>query len=79
MSTMGNRFSFQKGWAQVKQGDAREVRKKLMEVLCIKTNVSFYERLRGEIEPRISEHEAIEGVFSEYGITGIWGRDEDAN
>lgn len=66
-------FSFQKGWAQVKQGDVHIVRSKLMTVLGIKTRMAFLDRLNGKVEPRVSEYRAIEDIFETYGISHIWG------
>lgn len=66
-------FSFQKGWSQVKNGDLDECRKKLMAAMNITTRASWGKRLKGEIEPKISEVRAIESVFAEYGIKQVWG------
>lgn len=66
-------FSFNKGWSQVKNGDISKCRNKLMEVLGIKTRAAFLNRLKGDVEPKVSEVRAIESVFAEYGITDIWG------
>ena len=66
-------FSFSRGWSQVKNGDISECRNKLMEVLGIKTRAAFLNRLKGDVEPKVSEVRAIESVFAEYGITDIWG------
>ena len=68
-----NEFSFQKGWSQVKQGDAATVRSKLMSALNITTRMAFLDRLNGKVEPKVTEHRAIEDIFSEYGIKEIWG------
>lgn len=68
-----NEFSFQKGWSQVKQGDASTVRSKLMAALNITTRMAFLDRLNGKVEPKVTEHRAIEEIFAEYGITEIWG------
>ena len=68
-----NEFSFQKGWSQVKQGDVSTVRTKLMSALNITTRMAFLDRLNGKVEPKVTEHQAIENIFSEYGITEIWG------
>lgn len=64
-------FSFNKGWSQVKNGDISECRNKLMEVLGIKTRAAFLNRLKGDVEPKVSEVRAIESVFAEYGITDV--------
>mgnify|MGYP006878430950 CR=1 FL=1 len=66
-------FSFNKGWSQVKNGDMSECRNKLMEVLGIKSRAAFLNRLKGDVEPKVSEVRAIESVFAEYGIKDIWG------
>lgn len=66
-------FSFSKGWSQVKNGDIQECRAELMEALGIRTRAAFLLRLKGEVEPRISEVRAIEGVFSKFGIHDVWG------
>lgn len=70
---MDNNFSFQKGWSQVKQGEAAAVRSKLMSALNITTRMAFLDRLNGKVEPKISEHRAIEDIFQMYGIEEIWG------
>ncbi len=66
-------FSFKKGWSQVKNGDVRECRKQLMYALNITTRAAFLNRLKGHIEPKMSEVSAIEAVFAQYGIKEVWG------
>lgn len=66
-------YSFKKGFSQVKNGQTVEVREKLMSVLSITTRASWSARLNGRIEPKVSEAQAIEKVFAEYGIKNIWG------
>lgn len=66
-------FSFNKGWSQVKNGDISECRARLMAALNINTRPAFLNRLKGEVEPKISEVRAIEAIFAEYGITDVWG------
>lgn len=68
-------FSFSKGWSQVKIGDVAECREKLMGAMNITTRAAWGKRLKGEVEPRISEVKAIESIFSEYGIEDVWGID----
>lgn len=71
--TMEKNFSFKKGWKQLPQSAVPEVRSKIISALELKTIPSFYPRLNGRIEPKISEARKIEAVFAEYGITDIWG------
>lgn len=66
-------FSFKKGWGQVKNIDMPVVRKKIESALGIRNRNSFYNRLNGDVEPKVSEAKAIESIFSEYGITEVWG------
>lgn len=73
--TTKNKFSFRKGWRQLKQKDLNPVRQRIMDALNLKHITSFYPRLNGECEPKVSEAQAIEAVFAEYGITDIWGNE----
>jgi len=66
-------FSFQKGWEQVTIGQAKEVKAEIMMKLGITTNSNWLQRLKGNVEPKISEAHNIESVFNKYGITDIWG------
>lgn len=68
-----NQFSFKKGWSQVKQGDIKTARAALMSALGINTRNAFLDRMKGKIEPRVTEAKMIERVFAEFGITEIWG------
>ena len=71
---MGESFSFKKGWDKLPKAVAPEVRARIMEALELKTVSSFYPRLNGAYEPKMTEAKKIEAIFSEYGITDIWGR-----
>lgn len=66
-------FSFKKGWNQLKQGDVEQCRNKLMDALGLTSTPPFYQRLNGKVEPKVTEAEAIERIFAEYGITEVWG------
>jgi len=50
-----------------------EARLRIMTALKLQTRNTFYIRLRGKIEPKVSEAEKIEEIFREYGITEVWG------
>lgn len=50
-----------------------EVRLRIMAALSLQTRNTFYVRLRGKIEPKVSEAEKIEEIFRDYGITEVWG------
>ena len=68
-----NTFSFQKGFNQVPYSKARKLRTDLKEVLKINSRPAWLNRLRGNVEPKVSEAQAIERIFAEYGISEIWG------
>ena len=67
------KFSFKRGWSQIKQCDAPVVKKKIMKAIKINSRNAFYERLCGKVEHRITEHQAIEQIFAEYGVTDVLG------
>lgn len=66
-------FSFSKGWSQVRNSDIPTCREKLMAALNVKTRAAFLVRMKGKVEPKVSEAKAVEEVFSEFGITEVWG------
>ena len=41
--------------------------------LNITTRAAWGKRLKGDVEPKISEARAVESVFAEYGIKEVWG------
>lgn len=73
LSTDMSKYSFKKGYEQLQLKDVEVVRDKIMKALNIKTLQGFRYRLTGVYEPKISEVDAIESIFNEYGITDIWG------
>ena len=70
---MGSRFSFNQGFMQVQKKDLPAVKQAIMEALKIGTRASWLSRLNGKVEPKVSEAEAIEKIFKQYGITKVWG------
>lgn len=66
-------FSFKKGFRQVPIGKTKEVREAIMTALDIRGRMTWYNRLNGEIEPRVSEAQKIEEIFNRYNITDVWG------
>lgn len=68
-----NEFSFKLGFSQVKRKDVKEVRERIMQALGLTTRASWYARLNGSVEPKVSEARAIEEVFTKFGITKVWG------
>lgn len=72
-NSMEARFSFQKGFGQVKQKDIPAVRQEIMAALGITTRPNWSRRLKGEVVPKVTEAEAIEAIFARYGVKDVWG------
>ncbi len=72
-----SRWSFEKGLDNIRSADYLECRKKLKKALNITTNYGLRLRIIGQIIPKGDEIEKIEEIFKEYGITEIWGKDEN--
>lgn len=70
-----NEYSFKRGFAQVQQKDVQKVKERIMSALGLTTRVSWYARLNGSVEPKVSEAKAIEMVFVDFGIKDVWGED----
>lgn len=66
-------FSFKKGFRQLPVSKTKEVQASIMEALQIKGRMTWYDRLNGKVEPRMTEAERIEDIFFLYGITEVWG------
>lgn len=71
-----NEFSFKLGFSQVKRKDVQEVKNRIMNALGLRTRVSWYARLNGSVEPKVSEAKIIESVFADFGITQVWGGED---
>lgn len=70
----GKLHGFRCGLNQVKMGDYKEVVEELKKALGINNRNSFYAYRDGVIEPKVTQAEAVEGVFNRFGITkNIWG------
>jgi hypothetical protein len=62
-----NRFSFKDAYESLPSKYKIEVRERIKNALTIKNN-SFYARMRGDVDPRLSEVDTITSIFREYGI-----------
>lgn len=70
---MNEKFSFQRGWSQVRKCDYNAVKSEIFKSLKLNSATQFYLRLNGKIELRHSQHEAVVQIFARYGITDVWG------
>lgn len=68
-------FSFWNGWRAVAQTKHQALKAELMQAMNITSEIAFRQRRAGKVEPRVSEKEAIEKIFKQYGVTvaNIWG------
>lgn len=71
-ATKADDFSFRRGYYSLPNKMMEEFRLTVMNALNI-SKESFYRRMRGETELRVTEVEYIKGLFKKYGITEIWG------
>lgn len=67
------KFSFLKGWGDLKQRDVDVAKRELMETLKIKADATFYRRLRGQIVPTVEEYNQVLDVFKKYGVKQPYG------
>ncbi len=67
------KYAFLKGWRKVPKADANTLRGDICAALGGISISTFYSRLQGQPEPKISEAQAIESCFAAIGITDIWG------
>ena len=72
---MENRFSFKKGYEMLPRKKTKRVKSRIKDGLKISSDIGFYNRLNGKVEPKVSEAEIIEAAFIEAGIPKdqIWG------
>ncbi len=64
-------FSFRKGYEQLTIKQTALVRDEIMNQLNWSYD-TFYRRLRGSVEPKVTEAETIEKAFSKFGVIDIW-------
>ncbi len=65
--------SFKKGFDQVPIGKADQVKTEIMQSLNIKSKAAWERRLKGNVDPRLSEIKSVETVFAKHGIKQVWG------
>lgn len=73
MNNKDYKSGFARGMAQVQNGDNDAVKKRLFEVMKTTDRSKLSRYLNGITEPRATLAQAIEKVFSEFGICDIWG------
>ena len=65
--------SCKKGYMQIRKCDEEKFRAEFMEMFGLRSRLSFYNRINGRTEPKLSEIQKISALFKKYGVTDIWG------
>ena len=69
-----NAVGFRRGLNQVRVGDYAQVREELMTALGVSNRNSLAAYASGRQEMKVTQAEAVEGVFNRFGVTSnIWG------
>lgn len=63
------KYTFNKGIGQIQMKQLDELRADLKKALKINNPVTWSKWLNGHVDPKLSQHDAIEQVFLKYGIT----------
>lgn len=71
-------YAFEKGFEELRSVDRSIVRKEVMAVLNVKTEQAFGQYRRGERKLEVLLYNAIELIFTRYGVSSPWGFREDA-
>ena len=74
MNTKKKNFGFEKGYKQLTLAQTKEFRTQLMGLLDIKSRKAWQARLKGDVEPKVTEADAITASFKRFGITDFWGK-----
>lgn len=66
--------SFRPGMEQLRYADFPKAKKEIMTALNITSRSSWAARLKGHVEPKVTEKNVIEQILAKYGVTkNIWG------
>ena len=66
-------FAFVRGMNRVPAMNVVQCKNEICSAMGWNNRTSYYKHLYGEIEPRVSEAQAIEQIFAKYGVTDVWG------
>ena len=67
--------AFVKGWKQARKEEATRIKEEIKTALNVKSDPTFYRRMKGRPEPTVTEARKIEDVFHRFGIYNIWGNE----
>lgn len=63
-----NKWSFKEAFHRLPYNEMPIVRKEIEQALGISAHPTWYKRMNGEVEPKISEYLAIQRIFKKRGI-----------
>jgi trehalose utilization protein len=72
-----NPFSFRAAFDSLPRNKQSEVKRKIMNIIHVTTEKSVWDRINGNIEPKVSEAKAFEQLFRSYGIKIVWGANSE--
>lgn len=68
------KYGFKRGWNKANSAQKKSLMKGLMKIYEITTVQAVYARIRGDVEPRVSQADATERLFEKHNITDIWDK-----
>lgn len=68
-----SKFSFKKGYYSLPARELNDVRAEICNALNVRSRQVWWNRLAGNVEPKISEAKKIEEIFLKHGIKDVWG------
>lgn len=67
------KYSFKKGYMQIRKCDVVKFRRECMKILGIKTFTAFYNRMEAKVVPDMYEYEQLTELFKKYGVEDAFG------
>ena len=67
--------AFVKGWKQARKEEATRIKEAIKTALNVKSDPTFYRRMKGCPEPTVTEAKKIEDVLRVHWIYNIWGNE----
>lgn len=67
------RYSFKKGYMQIRKCDNVRFRREAMKILGIHTFTAFYNRMEAKVIPDMWEYEQLVALFKKYGVEDAFG------
>lgn len=72
-----NPYSFRSAFESIPRNRMKDVKVRIKELLNVKSDKAFYDRMSGAIEPKVSQAKDLELLFEGYGVILAWGKGEE--